>query len=82
MIDYHQRYSRRALNEGDTMKNEKMVIFRELGTLYLTDEENYTARIRNARKVTNCKAFDSAEEIIEYFIKYFKCTHDDFIVLA
>lgn len=63
------------------MKNEKMVIFKELDTLYVTGEENYNARIRNARKVTNCRAFDTAEEIVEYFIKYFKCERDDFIVV-
>lgn len=81
MIYYHQRYSRRALNEGKYM-NKKMVIFRELGKLRVTPEENYNAFIRNARKVADCSAFDDADEVIDYYIKHFNSTRDDFIVLA
>lgn len=61
------------------MANEKLIIYRESDGLKVTPESNYNARIRNERKVTNCTAFASAEDVREYFCKYFGCKDEDFI---
>jgi hypothetical protein len=58
---------------------EKLIIYKELDELKVTPESNYNARIRNERRVTDCSAFSSAEEIREYFCKYFGCKDEDFI---
>ena len=58
----------------------KMVIFKDLFGYAVTPEDNYNARIRDERKVTNCSAFSSAEEIIGYFCKYFNSKPEDFII--
>lgn len=57
----------------------KFVIFKELGILRTTSEENYNAIVRNERKVQRWKYFNSANEIIEYCIKTFGKSKDDFI---
>ena len=61
------------------MANEKLIIYRELDGLKVTPENNFIARIRDERKVTNCSAFSDAEEIREYYCKYFGCKDSDFI---
>ena len=57
----------------------KFVIYKELGILKTTDEENYKASVRNERKTQRWKYFHSANEIIEYCIKNFGKSKDDFI---
>lgn len=59
--------------------NEKLIIYRELSGLKVTPESNYFARIRNERRVTDCSAFSNAEEVREYFCKYFGSKDEDFI---
>lgn len=59
--------------------NEKLIIYRELGRLKVTPESNYNAIIRNERRVTDCSAFSNAEEVREYFCKYFGSKDEDFI---
>lgn len=59
----------------------KFVIYNELGTLKMTTEENYNRRIRNAREITTWKDFESAEDIINYCIKYLNSKAEDFIVI-
>lgn len=58
----------------------KIVIYNELGTFKTTTEDNYNATIRNANKVQAWINFASAEEIIDYCIKYCGKTKEDFIV--
>lgn len=58
----------------------KMVIYKQLGEFYVTNEENYKARIQNANKIHHMQDFKSAEEIIEYFCKYFNSKPEDFII--
>ena len=58
----------------------KMVIFKNLSGYAVTPEDNYNAYIRNERKVMDCSAFSSPEEIIEYYCKYFNSTPEDFII--
>lgn len=59
--------------------NEKLIIYRELGWLKVTPESNYNAIIRNERRVIDCSAFSNAEEVREYFCKYFGSKDEDFI---
>lgn len=58
----------------------RMVIYSNCGRLACTTEENYNARIQNARLIQNCSMFNSPMEIIEYYCKYFGSEPDDFIV--
>jgi hypothetical protein len=61
----------------------KNVIYRENGTYKVTTEENYNRTIRNAREICIMRDFQSAEEVISYFVKNFgfKCNRDSFIVV-
>ena len=58
----------------------KTVIYKANGVYYTTSETNYKARIKNARAIHKMADFDSAEEIINYFCKYFGSKPEDFII--
>ena len=58
----------------------KTVIFKTLKGYATTSEENYNSRIRNERKVTDCSAFGSTTEIIDYYCKYFGSKPEEFII--
>ena len=60
----------------------KIVIYKALGIYYATSERNYYSVIRNAREVQELKDFNSVEEIIEYYCKYFGSQPEDFIIVA
>jgi hypothetical protein len=59
----------------------KTVIYKENGIYKTTTEDNYKRIIRNAREIHNMHDFESAEEIMDYYIKWFKCNKEDFIVI-
>lgn len=59
----------------------KTVIYKENGFYKTTNEENYNKVIRNARQINTLYTFDNAEEIMEYYIKWFNCKKEDFIVI-
>lgn len=59
----------------------KTVIYKENGVYKTTTEENYKRAIRNAREIHNMYDFESAEEIMEYYMKWFNCNKEDFIVI-
>ena len=59
----------------------KTVIYKVNGIYHCTNEENYNARVQNARQIKRLEDFESATEIIEYFNKYFGSTTEDFIVI-
>ena len=59
----------------------KMIIYKIDGIYYVTTEENYKARIQNARAIYKMQDFNSAEEIIEYYCKYCGSKTEDFIIL-
>jgi hypothetical protein len=59
----------------------KIVIYKAGGIYYTTTEENYKARIQNARAIHEMKDFSSAEEIIEYYCKHFGSKAEDFIIV-
>ena len=58
----------------------KTVIFKTIKGYATTDEANYNAYIRNERKVMDCSAFESPDEIIAYYCKFFGAKPDEFIV--
>lgn len=75
--NYNYCYYRIKKCGGTGMKN---VIFRRNGALYMTSEENYNARIEDARKVTNLKDFNSFEEVVQYMCKWYNdAVEDDFV---
>jgi hypothetical protein len=59
----------------------KTVIYKENGIYKTTNEENYNKRIQNARQIHEMRDFETAEEIKEYYTKWFGCTAEDFIVI-
>lgn len=59
----------------------KTVIYKVDGVYYTTTEENYKARVQNARLIHKMQDFNSAEEIIEYFNTYFGSKAEDFIII-
>ena len=59
----------------------KIVIFKQGGTYYTTTEENYNAKIQNARAIHKMDNFNSAEEIKDYYCEYFGSKPKDFIVI-
>lgn len=59
----------------------KTVIYKENGIYKTTNEENYNRQIRNAKEIHTMDDFDSAEEIISYYVNWFKCNKEDFIVI-
>ena len=58
----------------------KTVIYKENGIYKSTNEENYNATIRNAREICSWENFNSAEEIIDYCVRYCRKTKEEFII--
>ena len=58
----------------------KLVIYKSLGIYCVTNEGNYNAQIQNARAIQKLPDFNSAEEIINYYCKYFGNKTEDFII--
>lgn len=60
----------------------KTVVYKDFfGDFCMTSEENYNARIRNARKIQKLSGFQSAEQVIDYCCKYCGKNPSDFIVV-
>ena len=59
----------------------KTIIYKENGVYKTTNEQNYNSKVQNARQIHTMKDFESAEEIIEYYVKYFGSDRADFIVV-
>ncbi len=59
----------------------KIVIYKSNGIYHTTTEANYNARIQNARAIHELKEFNSPEEIIDYYCKYFGSKPEDFIII-
>ena len=58
------------------------VMFNNFGTWYHTDRENFTAYLRNARKVQKWDGFKAVAEIREYWNEYLGNFDDDVEVIA
>ena len=56
------------------------VIWESFGGYKMTNEENYKARIRNERRITTFPSpdFKSAQEVIDYCVKYFGGNASDY----
>lgn len=50
--------------------NKPYIMFNEYGTWYHTTRENFTAYLRNARKIQKWDGFETVAEIREYWNKY------------
>lgn len=59
----------------------KTVIYKENGVFKATTEENYNSKIQNARVIHTLADFESAQEIIDYYIRYTNSKKEDFIVI-
>lgn len=59
----------------------KTVIYKIFDEYATTSEQNYYARVRNARAIHSMHDFESAQEIIDYYCKWFGCEPKDFIVI-
>lgn len=82
MLIYRYREQNKINNSAKKGKHiMKTVIYKENGVYKTTNEHNYNNRIQNAREIHVMKDFESAEEIIEYYVKWFKCNKEDFIVV-
>lgn len=58
----------------------KTIIYKVGGNYYTTTEENYKARIQNAKAIRKMEDFSSGEEIIKYFCTYCGSKPEDFII--
>lgn len=59
----------------------KMVIYKSMGVWNITTEENYNARIQNARQIKRIEWAKSPTEIIEYYVKHFNSSESDFTII-
>ena len=59
-----------------------MVIYKANGVYCVTTEENYNARIANARAIHKMQDFNSAEEIVDYYCKHFGSKPEDFTIMG
>ena len=59
----------------------KMVIYQVNGVYCVTTEDNYNARIADARAIHKMQDFNSAEEIIDYYCQHFGSKQEDFIII-
>lgn len=61
--------------------NMKIVIYKGMGIYKTTTEENYNKRIQNASQICCWENFETAEEIINYCVKYCGKKAEDFIIV-
>lgn len=59
----------------------KKIIYNDGYGYKVTSEDNYNATIKNASKIIDCKNFDNAASIIEYFVKYCNAQKNDFVII-
>ena len=59
---------------------KQYVIFCQFGTFYVMEKEEYDKRIWNVRKIQRMEKLENAQEVIDYWVKYLDCTHDQFII--
>lgn len=60
----------------------KTVIYKDyFGKYMATNESNYYARIQNAKRIQDLSQFESVQEIIDYYCKWFGAQPDEFIII-
>ena len=57
-----------------------LVIYKDVSGYKVTGIDNYNARIMDANKVTDCSDFETPEQIVDYFCKYFGKSSNEFVV--
>ena len=58
-----------------------LVIYKDLRGYCVTSEYNYSAAVRNERAIIKCYDFENADEIIDYYSKYFNESRNHFTVI-
>ncbi len=66
--------------EIEQSPSEKLVIYKSMGDFKITPESNFRASIQNAKAIIDLKDFDTVDEIIDYYKKWFHSKDDDFII--
>lgn len=61
------------------VENERIVIYKQFGVMYMTNETNYLSRIRDASKVCSLEKFETFDEAVQYLKKYGKADGITFI---
>lgn len=74
-------YNQKAFGIRESAEDDKLVVYKCLGKYCVTPKWNYKSRIQDARKIKHLDDFESAEEIKQYYNKYFHTTDDDFEVI-
>lgn len=67
-------------SEVNQMENQKLVIYKAGGIYFVTPESNFNAVVQDARLKQKMIDFSSTDEVIDYFVKYCKCTKSQFII--
>lgn len=68
--------------DDEDVEKEKLVIYKDSDSGYkITPKSNYGKRIINARKITHAKDFKSAQDVIDYYKKWFGSADDDFEIV-
>lgn len=68
------------MKRGKNMEGMKSVIFKEDGCFYITPDYNFYREKRNTRLLLKRDNFESAQEIIDYYCKWFDSDENNFIV--
>lgn len=58
-----------------------LVIYKDITGYKVSHKNSYNKQYNNASAVIDCKAFTSADDIIEYFTKYYGKNKNDFIII-
>ena len=56
-----------------------MVVYKENGRLYMTNETNYERMIRNGLEIIPLKGFQTFEEVVSYIQRHMSISPDKFI---
>ena len=78
-VNYQGYGETKGLKESSS--DDKLVIYKALDKYRVTPKSNYNSRIQNARKIQKLDDFNSAEEIINYYVKNGWAKEDEFEVI-
>lgn len=60
---------------------KKMVLYKTISGYEMTTAANYQATIQNARLITKLYEFETVQEILDYYEKYFKIPASDIYIV-
>ena len=58
-----------------------LVVYKSGNDYCVTSESNYKSYIQNVRKIQRLQGFNSADEVIGYYVTHNWATYDEFIVI-